>query len=61
VIAIYPITSSSAMGEWADAWSAHHRQNISPVGGDGEALVLSLAGGPAPVAHRIRRSGSERE
>jgi pyruvate-ferredoxin/flavodoxin oxidoreductase len=22
VIAIYPITSSSAMGEWTDAWSA---------------------------------------
>ena len=28
VIAIYPITPSSNMGEWADAWSAENRKNI---------------------------------
>ena len=28
VIAIYPITPSSAMGESADAWSASHQKNI---------------------------------
>src|SRR5260370_23444470 len=28
VIAIYPITPASAMGEWADAWSAAGKQNI---------------------------------
>ncbi|NQU75084.1 MAG: pyruvate:ferredoxin (flavodoxin) oxidoreductase, partial [Planctomycetes bacterium] len=28
VCAIYPITPSSAMGEWADAWSAMGRKNI---------------------------------
>ncbi|HUU81966.1 MAG TPA: pyruvate:ferredoxin (flavodoxin) oxidoreductase [Phycisphaerae bacterium] len=28
VIAIYPITPSSAMGEWADQWSAEGRTNI---------------------------------
>ena len=28
VIAIYPITPSSTMGEWADAWSAQGEQNI---------------------------------
>ncbi|HEX9076372.1 MAG TPA: pyruvate:ferredoxin (flavodoxin) oxidoreductase, partial [Anaerolineae bacterium] len=28
VIAIYPITPSSPMGEWADQWSAEHRKNI---------------------------------
>jgi pyruvate-ferredoxin/flavodoxin oxidoreductase len=28
VIAIYPITPSSAMGEWADQWSAEGRANI---------------------------------
>ena len=28
VIAIYPITPSSAMGELADSWSAHGRPNI---------------------------------
>ena len=28
VIAIYPITPSSPMGEWADAWSAAGKTNI---------------------------------
>jgi pyruvate-ferredoxin/flavodoxin oxidoreductase len=28
VIAIYPITPSSSMGEWADQWSAEGRQNL---------------------------------
>jgi pyruvate-ferredoxin/flavodoxin oxidoreductase len=28
VIAIYPITPSSNMGEWADQWSAEHKTNI---------------------------------
>ena len=28
VIAIYPITPSSAMGEWADEWAAQGVQNI---------------------------------
>jgi len=28
VIAIYPITPSSNMGEWADDWSAQGRRNI---------------------------------
>jgi pyruvate-ferredoxin/flavodoxin oxidoreductase len=28
VIAIYPITPSSAMGEWADQWSAEGKRNI---------------------------------
>ena len=28
VIAIYPITPSSGMGEWADEWSALGRKNI---------------------------------
>ncbi|MCB4756189.1 MAG: hypothetical protein LHV69_04005, partial [Elusimicrobia bacterium] len=28
VIAIYPITPSSPMGEWADAWAAEHDKNI---------------------------------
>ncbi|MBN1514748.1 MAG: pyruvate:ferredoxin (flavodoxin) oxidoreductase [Phycisphaerae bacterium] len=28
VIAIYPITPSSNMGEWADEWSAQHKPNI---------------------------------
>jgi pyruvate-ferredoxin/flavodoxin oxidoreductase len=28
VIALYPITPSSPMGEWCDEWSAHQRPNI---------------------------------
>ena len=28
VIAIYPITPSSPMGEWADAWAADNVENI---------------------------------
>ena len=28
VCAIYPITPSSAMGEWADEWSSDDRKNI---------------------------------
>ena len=28
VIAIYPITPSSAMGEWADQWAAERRPNL---------------------------------
>ena len=28
VIAIYPITPSSAMGEWADQWSVEGRKNL---------------------------------
>lgn len=28
VIAIYPITPASPMGEWADAWSMAHKKNI---------------------------------
>src|SRR6266496_3280123 len=28
VIAIYPITPSSPMGEWSDAWSAENRKNL---------------------------------
>ena len=28
VIAIYPITPSSAMGEWADQWASERRPNL---------------------------------
>ncbi len=28
VCVIYPITPSSPMGEWADAWSANNAKNI---------------------------------
>jgi pyruvate-ferredoxin/flavodoxin oxidoreductase len=28
VIAIYPITPSSPMGEWADQWASERRPNL---------------------------------
>jgi pyruvate-ferredoxin/flavodoxin oxidoreductase len=28
VIAIYPITPSSPMGEWADQWSSENKKNL---------------------------------
>ena len=28
VIAIYPITPSSSMGEWSDEWSAQGKKNL---------------------------------
>src|SRR5678816_2695829 len=28
ICAIYPITPSSTMGEWADEWSSNNRENI---------------------------------
>ena len=28
IIAIYPITPSSPMGEWSDAWAAEGQRNI---------------------------------
>ena len=28
VIAIYPITPSSTMGEWADQWASAHQPNL---------------------------------
>ncbi len=28
VIAIYPITPASSMGEWADEWAAQRRPNL---------------------------------
>ncbi len=57
VIAIYPITPSSNMGEWADQWSAEQKTNIwgtvptvvemQSEGGAAGALHGALAGGVA--------------
>ena len=35
VIAIYPITPSSPMGEWSDEWSAHGQVNLMGNGAAG--------------------------
>src|SRR6516225_6265162 len=65
VIAIYPITPSSPMGEWADQWSAEGEVNIfgtvptviemqSEAGAAG-AVHGSLQAGPRPPTSPARR------
>ena len=49
VIAIYPITPSSSMGEWADAWSAAKQKNLW---GTIPAVVeMQSEGGAAGAVH----------
>ena len=56
VIAIYPITPSSPMGESADAWSAANQQNIGGI----RSLVREMQseGGAAGVVHGSLQTGS---
>ncbi len=56
VIAIYPITPSSPMGEWADQWSAEHKPNIwgtIPV-----VVEMQSEGGAAGAVHGALQTGS---
>jgi pyruvate-ferredoxin/flavodoxin oxidoreductase len=56
VIAIYPITPSSPMGEWADAWTATGEKNIWGM----KPLVREMQseGGAAGVVHGSLQTGS---
>ncbi len=56
VIAIYPITPSSAMGEWADQWSAEHKANIW--GTVPLVVEMQSEGGAAGAVHGALQSGS---
>jgi pyruvate-ferredoxin/flavodoxin oxidoreductase len=49
VIAIYPITPSSNMGEWADAWAATHEKNIW--GTVPTVVEMQSEGGAAGAVH----------
>src|ERR671933_466400 len=56
VIAIYPITPSSAMGEWADQWSAEARPNLwgtTPL-----VVEMQSEGGAAGAVHGALQTGS---
>ncbi len=56
VIAIYPITPSSAMGESADAWAANHDLNIwgaTPI-----VREMQSEGGAAGAVHGALQTGS---
>ena len=56
VIAIYPITPSSSMGEWADAWSAVHRKNVW--GTVPSVVEMQSEGGAAGAVHGALQTGS---
>jgi pyruvate-ferredoxin/flavodoxin oxidoreductase len=56
VIAIYPITPSSPMGEWADQWSSERQQNLW--GTVPLVIELQSEGGAAGAVHGALQSGS---
>ncbi|HUA59733.1 MAG TPA: 2-oxoacid:acceptor oxidoreductase family protein, partial [Verrucomicrobiae bacterium] len=56
VIAIYPITPSSNMGEWADQWSAEQRTNIW--GSVPTVIEMQSEGGAAGALHGALQTGS---
>ena len=56
VIAIYPITPASPMGEQADAWSAQGRTNLW--GGVPEVVQLQSEGGAAGTLHGALQCGA---
>lgn len=56
VIAIYPITPSSNMGEWSDAWSSHGIKNIW--GTVPKVVEMQSEGGAAGAVHGALQSGA---
>ncbi len=56
VIAIYPITPSSPMGEWADAWASEHRPNLW--GTVPLVVEMQSEGGAAGAVHGALQSGA---
>jgi len=56
VIAIYPITPSSAMGEWADEWASQHIPNIWAT--VPHVIEMQSEGGAAGAVHGALQTGS---
>jgi pyruvate-ferredoxin/flavodoxin oxidoreductase len=56
VIAIYPITPASPMGEWADAWSAHGVKNLW--GTVPSVIEMQSEGGAAGAIHGALQTGA---
>src|SRR6202451_2985052 len=56
VIAIYPITPSSNMGEWADQWSAAQKTNTW--GTVPHVMEMQSEGGAAGAVHGALQTGS---
>jgi pyruvate-ferredoxin/flavodoxin oxidoreductase len=56
VIAIYPITPASPMGEWADEWSSHKRVNLW--GTVPRIIEMQSEGGAAGTIHGALQTGA---
>ena len=56
VIAIYPITPATPMGEWSDAWSAANRKNLW--GTVPTVIEMQSEGGAAGVIHGALQTGA---
>src|SRR5438105_14011721 len=56
VIAIYPITPSSPMGEWADQWASEGRPNLW--GSVPRVVEMQSEGGAAGALHGALQAGS---
>src|SRR5438094_8771868 len=56
VIAIYPITPSSNMGEWADQWASEKRPNLW--GTVPQVIEMQSEGGAAGAVHGALQTGS---
>lgn len=56
VIAIYPITPSSTMGEWADAWASEGKPNIWGI--PPSVVEMQSEGGAAGAVHGALQTGS---
>src|SRR5579863_4668676 len=56
VIAIYPITPSSPMGEWADQWRQEGRANIW--GSVPDVIEMQSEGGAAGALHGALQAGA---
>ncbi len=56
VIAIYPITPASPMGEWADAWAARERENLW--GQVPRVIEMQSEGGAAGAVHGALQAGA---
>ncbi|MBC8210172.1 MAG: pyruvate:ferredoxin (flavodoxin) oxidoreductase [Gammaproteobacteria bacterium] len=56
VIAIYPITPASPMGEWADEWSSRGHKNLW--GTVPEVIEMQSEGGAAGAIHGALQAGS---
>src|SRR5438128_379225 len=56
VVAIFPITPATPMGEWADQWAAEGRQNIW--GAVPSVIEMQSEGGAAGALHGAMQTGA---